>query len=1007
MRVALATTLSLFLAGASAADWPQYRGDSSRSGFTTEPLPNRLQLAWAHRQAHGPTPAWPTSTRIQFDFASQPIVVDGTVYINSSSEDTLTALDLDTGQVRWVFCAGGPVRFAPASWRDRIFVCSDDGWLYALAQADGRVLWKKRGGPDETKILGNERMISRWPARGGPVVFEDTVYFAAGIWPTDGVYLHALHAQTGKTIWSNDETGSMEMNQPHGGARARSGVSAQGYLLANENQIVVPTGRAVPAVFERSTGKFNYYHLQKNQKRGSSAAILVDEFIGNSGCLFDASAGDLSSEIGGGQLVALPKGFIRASGRQLIEYQFEDLSKVDRKGKPITLRKPAQKRQINMDREILSFIVANIDAYCGEDGRVSAIDYTRQQNTWWSHPVEGRALGLAASNGRLVVCTDRGHVYCFANSPNTNSPRKKPATKEAVIPEVIQSVAKDINARAAITEGWCVDIGTGNGDLAIALALNSKLKICCLVEDANRVDAIRKRLQVLGLLGVRVSVHVGNLSKSPFPDQFANLIVSSTSMTDRLSADVKKEITRLQRPFGGKTCWGKAGDLHLETRGALKGAGSWTHQNANAANTLCSDDALIKGSLGVHWFRDVDFEIPNRHGQGPAPLFHRGVQITAGVDGLCALDAYNGRTLWKYDLKGFLRDYDGIHHDVGVGETGSPLCIGEDALYVRQGEICLRIDLFTGRKLTEFHSPVKAGSKHRNWGFLAYHKGLLFGSVANVEHTISPRYQNLPLRNESVLFFALDPKTGKAKWTYKPQESIRHNAVSIGKNTVYLIDRKLPLVDRITNSRRDGRHRERLKEGGQQSGRLVALNADNGEIRWQSTDRIWGTQLAVSTKEDVLLMSYQAMRHKFFRLPSEVGDRLAAFDSRTGKRLWDQEAQYESRPVINGRTLYAQGGAWDLLDGSTKPFTLDRSYGCGQISSGKNVMLFRSGTLGYLDLSREENVENFGGMRPGCYINVIPAGGLVLAPDGSSKCNCSYQMRAWFALRQKSSTKIE
>ncbi len=100
MRGALATTLSLFLAGTSAADWPQYRGDSSRSGFTAEPLPNRLQLAWSHRQAHKPTPAWPTSTRIQFDCASQPIVVDGTVYINSSSEDTLTALDLDTGQVR-------------------------------------------------------------------------------------------------------------------------------------------------------------------------------------------------------------------------------------------------------------------------------------------------------------------------------------------------------------------------------------------------------------------------------------------------------------------------------------------------------------------------------------------------------------------------------------------------------------------------------------------------------------------------------------------------------------------------------------------------------------------------------------------------------------------------------------------------------------------------------------------------------------------------------------------
>ena len=64
-------------------------------------------------------------------------------------------------------------------------------------------------------------------------------------------------------------------------------------------------------------------------------------------------------------------------------------------------------------------------------------------------------------------------------------------------------------------------------------------------------------------------------------------------------------------------------------------------------------------------------------------------------------------------------------------------------------------------------------------------------------------------------------------------------------------------------------------------------------------------------------------------------------------------------------------------------------------------MLFRSGTLGYLDLSRDAGTENFGGMRPSCFINAIPAGGLVLAPDGSSKCRCSYQMRAWFALREK------
>ena len=58
-----------------------------------------------------------------------------------------------------------------------MFLASDDGFLYALRLADGKPLWKKRGGPNDERVLGNERLISHWPARGGPVVMDDTVYF--------------------------------------------------------------------------------------------------------------------------------------------------------------------------------------------------------------------------------------------------------------------------------------------------------------------------------------------------------------------------------------------------------------------------------------------------------------------------------------------------------------------------------------------------------------------------------------------------------------------------------------------------------------------------------------------------------------------------------------------------------------------------------------------------------------------------------------------------------------
>ena len=175
---------------AFAADWPMYRADEARSAYTPEAFPNQLKLRWVYHAKHPPKPAWQTSQRMNFDEAFQPIVMGDVVVFGSSADDKVVAVDAKSGRVRWEFFTEGPVRFAPAGWRDRVFVASDDGWLYALSLGDGSLLWKHRGGPDDRKIVGNGRVISLWPARGGPVVTDDKVYFTAGIWPSDGVYLH-------------------------------------------------------------------------------------------------------------------------------------------------------------------------------------------------------------------------------------------------------------------------------------------------------------------------------------------------------------------------------------------------------------------------------------------------------------------------------------------------------------------------------------------------------------------------------------------------------------------------------------------------------------------------------------------------------------------------------------------------------------------------------------------------------------------------------------------------
>ncbi|NOY00974.1 MAG: PQQ-binding-like beta-propeller repeat protein [Verrucomicrobia bacterium] len=459
---------------------------------------------------------------------------------------------------------------------------------------------------------------------------------------------------------------------------------------------------------------------------------------------------------------------------------------------------------------------------------------------------------------------------------------------------------------------------------------------------------------------------------------------------------------RLQRPYGGTIVSGGTGRMTTNVRGELIGAGSWTHYNSNPANTLCSDDRLVKGPLSMHWFRDVDFEIPNRHGNGPAPLSHKGYLVVGGINGIACLDAYNGRTVWIFSLKDHLRDYDGIHHDVGSAETSSPFCIGDDQVFVKQGDFCLSLDLATGKQLYKFKTPASKDAKNRNWGYLAYHKGKLFGSILNQEHRTSPRYKLSKLRTESVMLFALGAKKGELLWRRSAKHSIRNNTIAIAGEKLYYIDRPIIAADYIDKPKRNGRLREKLPAADIPNGILYAMNNSTGKDDWTSQDRIWGTQLSVSAPHSVLLMNYSGVRHNFFTLPSETGGRLAAFDSNSGKRLWDIEAEYRTRPIINDSIIYAQDSSWNLKTGKALPFQVDRSHGCGQIASGSNMMLFRSATLGYVDITSndpEPQTKNFGGIRLGCYINAIPAGGLVLVPDGSSKCQCSYQMRSWFALR--------
>lgn len=900
------------------------------------------------------------------------------------------------------------------------------------------------------------------------MVLEDTVYYAAGLWPSDGVYVHALSAQDGTVVWTNREAGGKLMPQPHGGAMAHSGVAAQGYLLANRERVFVPTGRAVPAAFGRADGALEHYLLQENGSMGGSRALISERYVINGGCFLECDTGKLAARAGRGVFTVTPQGVVQFTGSQLTAYTWQEVESLDRKGQPVRYRElvpgepveiaregdevqraaqvaeampalnrlfragirfkdvdPEVARQTGLELTLAQsrpeveqrgasvapflattyereneVITAGQEAICGLRQQVCIVDLTGRRIRW-SHPVDGDAVGLAVADGRLLVSTTTGMLYCFS-SAEAISPKPENAPKPApgALGATAAQTAQEILAQSGVRSGLCLDLGCGEGDLARELARQSELQIIGLEENPERVERARRLLARDGWHGKRAIILQGKLAEGLFPGYFADLIVSSAQLAQPAVTPMDEQlVTKLQRPDGGVICLAKDGKLEVQRRGELEGAGRWTHQNSNAANTLCSDDVLVRGPLETAWFRDGALEVPDRHAQGPAPLFNRGVLVVEGVDGICGIDAYNGRTRWMQRIEGILADWDGVHHDVGVGDCGSNFCLSDDAVFVRTGPRCFKFDLLRGTKLAEFATPVAASETNRNWGYLAYSNGLLYGSVLNDAHRVSPRYANISLRTESVRLFALDAATGELRWQYQPQGSLRNNAIAIAGDRLFLIDRPLVPADRIDHPQPNGKHRPLLKPEQMPPGTLLALDARTGSPLWKSADDIFGTQLAVSSSRGVLLMQYQAVKHNFFKLPSEIGGRLAAFRTENGSRIWDRSATYKTRPIINDNLIYAEGGAWDLMTGADVPWKFERSYGCGQISASRHLMLFRSATLGYLDLTRNVGVENFGGVRASCWFNAIPAGGLVLVPDSAVKCACSYQTHAWLALQ--------
>jgi len=588
----------------NAADWPTWRHDATRSGTTAEELPEDVQLRWS-RELPQPRMAWPNEPRLQFDAANEPIVMGKTLFIGSSYDGSLRAFDTETGAARWTFFTDGPIRCAPVAWKKNVYVGSDDGYMYCLNAVTGKELWKVRGAPVERpdyRQLGNARLISYWPVRGGAVLHAGTLYFGAGIWPSMGVFINAVDAETGKVKWSNSEVNYIEQVRIDHNDLHEAGLSPQGYFLFADGKLQVPNGRSMPAGFDPKTGTLMQY--VQGYRHGDSRVTASGKylFVGEGGVvnaedgrevgdrwksagkdapkawstpkrdLFEGPFWGYKFMQGCNYRSAFDNGIAYGMhGSYLFTYNLNKTSTslYDKKMGQLTYHPAKWEAEVVWKRFFVAeaknknatrcSIKAGGRLYTHVNRLLVAINIPDDQQTQpslaWKKNLKVFPASMIAADGKLFVTLTDGDVLCFGDKTTTVTRHKfseKPATK--VDATQTQQVAH-ILEQSKVKEGYALVLGIEAAGFVEELLSKSQLHLIVVDQDRSRVDALRQQLVDRNLYGTRAEVFVGDPETFQYPPYIASLIVHNvTDEKQRLSEKSLAHLFQTLRPYGG-TLW--------------------------------------------------------------------------------------------------------------------------------------------------------------------------------------------------------------------------------------------------------------------------------------------------------------------------------------------------------------------------------------------------------------------------------------------------------------------
>lgn len=594
--------------------------------------------------------------------------------------------------------------------------------------------------------------------------------------------------------------------------------------------------------------------------------------------------------------------------------------------------------------------------------------------------------------------------------------------------------------------GYCLVFGAGEGRLACEIAAKSSYILVGAEQDADKLARGRSILHKAGLYGTRITLQQNSLSRLRYRDYAAALVVADSVIADGVCRGKASEFFRMIRPDGGMGIigqppgcaaslerhalekWLKAGNVPYRIveneheglwaiieRSALNDAGQWTHVRGDAANTASSGDARTTDAYKVLWFGlPGPAVMVDRHWKAMPPLYTGGRMFTPAFDRIICSDAYNGARLWELDVPGAARIV--MLRDAGW------IAAARDCLYVAKENQCLKVAAGNGQVAHVFHTPDKSG----HWGYVAVYEDMLYGSTQPkgasylASETGGGRSGNRLARGDrrnmitSTGLFALNRHTGKRLWHYAPESAVIINVtICAAGNGIFFFESTSPEAV----SDKDGRTQlsDLIKDDGMQ---LVRLDRHTGKAVWHRRHEMACDHvLFLSHAGNVLVASGTADG-----APLSYRYHLSGFSVDTGQRLWtrqfDRDAtrrkpgrdwshgKQDKHPVVVGDMVYYTEGSFDVHTGRPRGLPFNATT-CADYAASANHIFGRGqgGACSFWNIQKGgDGAPLSSAMRPGCYVSMIPAGGIVLMPSCAG-CMCNYTLQTSIAWLPDRATK--